>query len=110
VNFVNAKVLAGERGIKVSEARAPSDEYINLVTVRAVANGAKHSVLGRFSAASTAVVKIENFRLELRPRVSLSSSTTMTSPAPSAASAHCSQHRVNISQMRVGQQEDGDKT
>jgi D-3-phosphoglycerate dehydrogenase len=112
VNFVNAKVLAGERGIKVSEVRAPSDEYINLVTVRAVANGAKHSVAGTiFGRKYPRVVKIENFRLELPPQGKFILIHNHDKPgAIGSIGTLLGNNRVNISQMRVGQQEDGDKT
>jgi D-3-phosphoglycerate dehydrogenase len=112
VNFVNAKVMAGERGIKVSVARAPSDEYINLVTVRAVANGAKHSVAGTiFGRKYPRLVKIDNFRLELPPQGRFILIHNHDKPgAIGSIGTLLGNNRVNISQMRVGQQEDGDKT
>ena len=112
VNFVNAKVMAGERGIKVSEARSPSDEYINLVTVRAVVNGARHSVAGTiFGRKYPRVVKIENFRLELPPHGRFILIHNHDKPgAIGSIGTLLGNNRVNISQMRVGQQEDGDKT
>ncbi len=112
VNFVNAKVMAGERGIKVSEARSPSDEYINLVTVRAVVNGARHSVAGTiFGRKYPRVVKIENFRLELPPQGKFILIHNHDKPgAIGSIGSLLGSNQVNISQMRVGQQEDGDKT
>jgi D-3-phosphoglycerate dehydrogenase len=112
VNFVNAKILAGERGIKVSVARAPSDEYINLVTVRAVVDGAQHSVAGTiFGRKYPRVVKIENFRLELPPQGKFILIHNHDKPgAIGSIGTLLGNNRVNISQMRVGQQEDGDKT
>ena len=112
VNFVNAKVMAGERGIKVSETRAPSDEYINLVTVRAVANGTAHSVAGTiFGRKYPRLVKIENFRLELPPYGRFVLIHNHDRPgAIGSIGTLLGNKRINISQMRVGQQEDGDKT
>jgi D-3-phosphoglycerate dehydrogenase / 2-oxoglutarate reductase len=112
VNFVNAKVMAGERGIKVAEARSPSDEYINLVTVRAVVNGARHSVAGTiFGRKYPRVVKIENFRLELPPQGKFILIHNHDKPgAIGSIGTLLGNSKVNISQMRVGKQEDGDKT
>jgi D-3-phosphoglycerate dehydrogenase len=104
--------MAGERGIKVSEVRAPSEEYINLVTVTAVANGARHSVAGTiFGRKYPRVVKIENFRLELPPHGKFILIHNHDKPgAIGSIGTLLGNNKVNISQMRVGQQEDGDKT
>jgi D-3-phosphoglycerate dehydrogenase len=112
VNFVNAKVVAGERGVKVTEARSASDEYINLVTVKAVVDGAQHSVAGTiFGRKYPRVVKIENFRLELPPQGKFILIHNHDKPgAIGSIGTLLGNNRVNISQMRVGQQEDGDKT
>ncbi|MBI5579827.1 MAG: phosphoglycerate dehydrogenase [Deltaproteobacteria bacterium] len=112
VNFVNAKMLAGERGIRVVEARARSDEYVNLVTVKAVSNGFVNSVAGTiFGRKDLRVVKINNFRLELAPHGKFIVIHNNDKPgAIGSIGTLLGNHRVNISQMRVGQQEDGDKT
>ena len=40
VNFVNAEVMARERGIKITETTiAETEEYLNLITVSAVDGG-----------------------------------------------------------------------
>lgn len=112
VNFVNATVLAGERGIRVAEARARSDEYVNLVTVKAVSNGIVNSVAGTiFGRKDPRVVKINNFRLELAPHGKFIVIHNNDKPgAIGSIGTLLGAHQVNISQMRVGQQEDGDKT
>jgi D-3-phosphoglycerate dehydrogenase len=112
VNFVNATMLAGERGIRVAEARARSDEYVNLVTVTAVSNGIANSVAGTiFGRKDPRVVKINNFRLELAPHGKFIVIHNNDKPgAIGSIGTLLGTHKVNISQMRVGQQEDGDKT
>jgi len=112
VNFVNAKVMAGERGIKVTEARSSSEEYINLITVRAHVGPEVHSVAGTiFGRKYPRVVKIENFRLELPPAGRFVLIHNHDKPgAIGSIGTLLGSHRINISQMRVGQQEDGDKT
>lgn len=47
VNFVNAGILAKERGIKVTEgSTAASDDYTNLITVSVVSTEMSSSVSG----------------------------------------------------------------
>jgi D-3-phosphoglycerate dehydrogenase len=70
VNFVNAEVLAQERGLKVTETRSPeTEEYINLITVRAYYDDGKSKVAGTiYGQKDPRVVNINNFRLELHPQ------------------------------------------
>lgn len=112
VNFVNATVMARERGITVSEVRAPSEEYVNLVTVQAFVDGVRHSAAGTiFGRKNPRVVKIENFRLELPPYGRFILIHNHDKPgAIGSIGTLLGRNQVNISQMRVGQQEDGDKT
>jgi len=82
------------------------------VTVKAVANGARHSVAGTiFGRKYPRVVKIENFRLELPPHGRFILIHNHDKPgAIGSIGTLLGNNKVNISQMRVGQQEDGDKT
>ena len=69
VNFVNAQILATERGIKVQESTSDqSEEYINLITVRVSTPKVTNTVSGTlFGKDKMRIVKINNFRLELIP-------------------------------------------
>ena len=52
VNFVNADVMARERGIKVTETTlAETEEYLNLITVSAVTEAGTGKVGGRWIGA-----------------------------------------------------------
>ncbi len=64
VNFVNAEVLAKERGLKVTETTIPeAAEYINLITVKAYYDDGKSKVGGTiFGQKDPRVVNINNFR------------------------------------------------
>ena len=47
VNFVNAEIMARERGIKVTETTVgETDEYINLISVRAISDEETSKVAG----------------------------------------------------------------
>ena len=70
VNFVNAHVLANERGIKVSEATiATHEEYTYLINVKVVTTEGESVVSGTiFGKNDTRIVRINTFRLEMIPR------------------------------------------
>ncbi len=110
VNFVNARILAKERGIKVKETTSDdSEEYINLVTIRVVSDEMTSTVSGTiFGKNQTRVVKINNFRLELIPQGHLALVYNLDKPgAIGSFAALLGKHNINIDQMQVGQEETG---
>jgi D-3-phosphoglycerate dehydrogenase len=113
VNFVNAQILAKERGIKVTEAKiTESEEYVNLITVKAVSEEGKNKVAGTiFGRKNPRVVDINNFRLELEPvnRFVLIHNTDKPG-AIGSIGTFLGEHNINISRMRLGQEEGSDKT
>jgi D-3-phosphoglycerate dehydrogenase len=64
VNFVNARVIAKERGIKVSEATSTqSEDYVNLITVRIITTDMTSTVAGTiFGKSDSRVVRINTSR------------------------------------------------
>jgi len=113
VNFVNAAVLAKERGIKVTETSvASTEEYVNLITVKAVADATTSKVAGTiFGQKDPRVVNINNFRLEMHPRGRFVLIHNHDRPgAIGSIGTLLGDHKINISRMRVGQEEGGDKT
>jgi D-3-phosphoglycerate dehydrogenase len=113
VNFVNAEVVARERGIKVTETTlAETEEYLNLITVSAVTEGETAKVAGTiFGRKDPRVVNINNFRLELHPHDRFVLIHNHDKPgAIGRIGMLLADHEINISRMRVGQEEGGDKT
>src|SRR5210317_885990 len=113
VNFVNAEVLAKERGIKITETTIPeAAEYINLITVRAYYDGGQSKVAGTiFGQKDPRVVNINNFRLELHPQGRFILIHNHDKPgAIGSIGTLLADYDINISRMRVGQEEGGDKT
>ena len=113
VNFVNAQILAKERGIKVTEAKiSESEEYVNLITVNAVSEEGKNKVAGTiFGRKNPRVVDINNFRLELEPVNRFVLIHNHDKPgAIGSIGTLLGEHNINISRMRVGQEEGSDKT
>ena len=113
VNFVNAQVLAKQRGIKITEAKiAESGEYVNLITVKAISDVGQNKVAGTiFGRKNPRVVNINNFRLELEPVDRFILIHNHDKPgAIGSIGTLLGDHGINISRMRVGQEEGSDKT
>ncbi len=113
VNSVNAAVLARERGLKVAEATmAQTEEYINLITVRTVTDDGGAKVAGTiFGRKDPRVVNINNFRLEMHPHGRFVLIHNHDRPgAIGSIGTLLAENGINISKMRVGQEEGGDKT
>jgi len=112
VNFVNAPILAKERGIRVIEtSSSDSEDYINLVTVHAVSTEMESTVAGTiFGKKDPRVVKVNNFRLELIPSGHLAIINNYDKPgAIGSIGMKLGEHGVNIGRMQVGQEENGDQ-
>lgn len=111
VNTVNAPVFAKERGIKVTETSSASPEdYLNLITVRATTTEMTNIVSGSiFGKNDSRVVKINNFRLEMIPEGHSAIIHNLDKPgAIGSIGSTLGEHGINISQMQVGQDEDGE--
>ena len=113
VNFVNAGVVAKDRGIKVTETTlAETKQFINLITVKIVSSEGTNKVAGTiFGLNDPRVVNINNFRLELHPRGRFVLIHNHDRPgAIGSIGTLLGDNKINISRMRVGQEEGGDKT
>jgi D-3-phosphoglycerate dehydrogenase len=112
VNFVNAQVLAKDRGIKVTEAtQAMVEDYSNLITVRIVTADGESIVSGTvFGKNDTRIVVINNFRLEMIPDGHLALIQNRDIPGSiGEIGTKLGQFGINISRMHVGQEEDGQR-
>lgn len=110
VNFVNAQVLAKERGIKVKETTSDdAEEYVNLITIRVETSEMTNTVSGTiFGKDQTRIVKLNNFRLEMIPEGHLALIYNLDKPgAIGSFSTLLGDNNINIDQMQVGQEETG---
>ena len=111
VNFVNARIIAKERGIKVTETEtADSDEYINLITVRVVTTEVTSTVSGTiFGKNDPRIVRINSFRLEMVPNGHLGLIYNIDRPGSiGEIGTTLGNRNINIGRMQVGQDEEGD--
>lgn len=110
VNFINAPVIAKERGIRVVESRSvETEDYTNLVTMNAVAAEGSNTVSGTiFGKHEPRIVRINNFRLEVIPEGHLLLIHNVDKPgAIGSIGTVLGKHNVNIARMYVGQEKDG---
>ncbi len=70
LNFVNAPIVAGERGIELAQSKIEPDRgYSHLLEVRATTAGGALDIAGAvLGEADYRVVRIDGFRLEFVPR------------------------------------------
>jgi D-3-phosphoglycerate dehydrogenase len=112
VNFVNAKIIAKERGIKVTETTsAKSEDYINLITVKVITTEMTSMVSGTiFGKSDSRVVRINTFRLEMVTKGHLALIHNYDRPGSiGEIGTTLGKHNINIGRMQVGQEEEGDR-
>jgi len=112
VNFVNAPVIAKERGMNVTETTAAdAEDYIHLITVKTVSTEMTSTVSGTlFGKKDVRIVMINDFRLELIPEGHMLLIYNQDKPgAIGSIGAVLGKHQINISRMQVGQDRAGHK-
>lgn len=112
VNFVNAPLLASDRGIKVVETSSPEiEEYLNLITVKATSTEMTSTVAGTiYGKKYPRVIKINKFRLDLIPEGYLAFIHNADEPgAIGSIGSVLGDYNINIARMHVGRDEGGDR-
>ncbi len=112
VNSVNAPYLAKEDGIKVSESSSDEAmEYNHLLTLEVITDEMRSTVSGTlFGQNYPRVVKINDFRLEMKPEGYLTLIHNLNIPGEiGSIGTLLGENAVNISKMTVGQETDGER-
>ncbi len=112
VNFVNAHIIAKERGIKVTETvSSESEDYNSLITVKAITTEMTNTVAGTlFGKKESRIVKINTFRLEMIPIGHLALIYNIDRPGSIGEIGTClGTHNINIGRMQVGQEMEGNR-
>ncbi|MBI5845264.1 MAG: phosphoglycerate dehydrogenase [Deltaproteobacteria bacterium] len=110
VNFVNAGIMAKERGITVSESTLPeAQDFIQLVTLKVTGGGKTHVVAGTiFGKAEPRIVAIDTFRMEMAPTGHILLIQNEDKPgAIGSIGATLGAEGLNIEKMQVGQDKGG---
>jgi D-3-phosphoglycerate dehydrogenase len=106
VNFVNAPIMAKDRGIKVLETTSStSEDFVNLITVKAITSAGTSTVSGTIIGRNDPrIVKIDDFRLELVPEGHILLIYNDDKPgAIGTIGTILGSHAINIGRMQVGQ-------
>ncbi|MCK5100863.1 MAG: ACT domain-containing protein, partial [Desulfobacteraceae bacterium] len=112
VNSVNAKALAKQMGIKVSETTSPeSENYLNLIKVTVESEKETNLVAGTiFGKNDARIIRINKFRLEVIPKGHLGLIHNIDQPGSIGGIGTClGKHNINIERMMVGREDDGDR-
>ncbi len=110
VNFVNAPLIAKQRGIKVQEITSKGDTiFNNLINVRVTAGGKTSSVAGTiFGRNDIRIVQIGDYRIEVVPsRFMLVCKYTDKPGVIGKVGTILGNSNINIAGMQVGRREVG---
>lgn len=108
VNWVNAPIVAAERGIKVSEVtRRQGDDWKNAILLRLRGGGVEHVVAGSLlhlgGAPEARILRIDDFFLEAVPEGALLVVQNDDRPGViGAVGTLLGQTGINVSRMQVG--------
>ena len=105
VNFVNANLLAADRGIKLSEITSrETTDFSNTVTVTA----GKNSVTGTLFGNEARIVTINNFRVDVDPHSRILICPHINRPGVIGEIGNLlASYKINISSMQVGKTDIG---
>jgi D-3-phosphoglycerate dehydrogenase len=108
VNYVNAPIIAKERGIKVIEAKSEtSDDFVNTLSIKVVTNEGENTLVGTvFGRNEPRLVRLNSFRLEALPSGPMLLVFNNDVPGViGALGTALGVSGVNISRMTVGREE-----
>ncbi|MEA2580771.1 MAG: D-3-phosphoglycerate dehydrogenase / 2-oxoglutarate reductase [Actinomycetota bacterium] len=110
VSFVNAPMLAKERGLTVSEMRSTvSTDYVSLVTLRADTDGGPVSLAGTIMGRShERLMQVNDFDIEVAPASNMIFFQYEDRPGIiGKVGTLLGDHQVNIATMDVGRKAEG---
>jgi D-3-phosphoglycerate dehydrogenase len=109
VNYVNAPLIARERGIRVTESKSTSsDDFSNLITLSIKTKGGVNILSGTiFGKHEPRLVRLNTFRLEALPEGHLLLIHNLDSPGViGSIGTTLGKFSINIEQMQVGQEKE----
>jgi D-3-phosphoglycerate dehydrogenase len=112
VNYVNAPVLAVQRGITISQTRRPAlPDYTSLIWCRVVCEQGERVIAGTlFGRSLPRIVQVDDFRMDALPQGHML--VTMSRDVPGVigkVGTILAQHGINIAEWRLGRTAPGDR-
>ncbi len=110
VNYVNAPIIAKERGIEVKEVKSSdAGDFTSLIRVRVESGKKAHHLAGTlFHRKDPRIVEIDNFQVEVLPQGTMLLIFNVDKPGVIGAVAGAlGDHSVNIARMQCSREERG---
>lgn len=110
VNFVNAPVIAKERGIEVKEVKSSdAGDFTSLIRVRIEAGKQTHQLAGTlYHRKDPRIVEIDNFQVEVLPEGHMMLILNVDKPGViGTVGQTLGEHGVNIARMQCSREERG---
>ncbi len=110
VNYVNAPIIAKERGIEVKEVKSSdAGDFTSLIRVRVESGKKAHHLAGTlFHRKDPRIVEIDNFQVEVLPQGHMLLIFNVDKPGVIGAVAGAlGDHSVNIARMQCSREERG---
>ena len=110
VNYVNAPVIAKERGIEVKEVKSSdAGDFISVIRVRVEAGKKAHRLAGTlFHKKEPRVIEIDNFQVEVIPEGHMLLILNVDKPGVIGAVGRVlGDHKINIARMQCSREERG---
>lgn len=110
VNYVNAPVVAKERGIEVKEVKSSdAGDFTSVIRVRVEAGKKTHHVAGTlFNRKDPRIIEIDNFQVEVAPEGHMMLILNVDRPGVIGAVGQAlGEHNINIARMQCSREERG---
>lgn len=110
VNFVNAPLIARERGIEVKETKSSeAGDYHSMIVLKIGVNGTENTLSGTlFSKKDPRIVKINNFPVEIIPEGNMLFIYNYDRPGViGSIGSYLGKHNINIARMHFGRESAG---
>jgi len=112
VSYVNAPLIARERGIKVMETRRSTvEDFTNLISVTVKTDKGEKRIAGTiFSARDARIVRIDDYHVDAVPQGYML--VISNQDRPGVIGAQCTllgKHNINIAAMSLGREQPGGK-
>jgi D-3-phosphoglycerate dehydrogenase len=112
VNFINARSLAKERGIRVTESKTQqAEEFVTLISLEVKTHKETHRIAGTlFSKSESRIVKIDEFFVEAIPMGCMLIMQNWDKPGLiGSLGTLMGEYRINIAAMSFGREKQGGK-
>ncbi|HZS11056.1 MAG TPA: phosphoglycerate dehydrogenase [Nitrospirales bacterium] len=110
VNFVNAPVIAKERGIEVKEVKSSdAGDFTSVIRVRVVAGRRAHRLAGTlYNRKEPRIIEIDNFQVEIAPEGHMLLILNEDKPGViGSVGQTLGEHKINIARMQCAREQRG---